>query len=192
MQAKGIQDNFQILNPTSIGGLKSAEFMKINPLGKMPVLVTPEGDNIPESDTLSRYVLEKFGTAFGTFGTDRRAALSELKKQWSIIESEIDTFESRHPELSNKLQTYLCNSEISLADATLFPTAVFCMYMLPQFFGWNETDIFGPRLLKWYYFMTTVPCAAEVKAEIEEPLNGWKANGRFNPIIAEMAGASSA
>jgi len=226
IKAKGIQDKFDICNPNALGGMKSPEYLKlINPLGKIPALITTEGDNIPESDTIARYVLEKYpslpsfipanislkylseklcrihdiyisciqgamykapGTSFSTFGSDRIAALNELKKQLNIIEEELNSYENKHPEIKGRLGPFLCGSEVSLADATLYPTVVFCMFMLPQFFGWSESDFLGPRLSNWFAHMSSVEYASSIRAEIEEPLNGWKTAGRFVPIMAEM------
>eukprot|EP00607_Mallomonas_marina_P007205 CAMPEP_0182416654 /NCGR_PEP_ID=MMETSP1167-20130531/1029_1 /TAXON_ID=2988 /ORGANISM="Mallomonas Sp, Strain CCMP3275" /LENGTH=261 /DNA_ID=CAMNT_0024589633 /DNA_START=124 /DNA_END=909 /DNA_ORIENTATION=+ len=227
LKAKGLESQVEIVSPMTLGGLKSPEFLCINPAGKMPALVTEEGDNIPESDTIARYVMEKYsaqppsfipstislkylsekisrihdiyispiqgamykakGTPFGILGTDRVAGLTELKKQLSIIEKELTSFEEKHPEYKDKLEPFLCGPEISLADATLYPTAVFCMYILPQFFGWKDTDVMGPQLLKWFHHMSSnVQYAKEVKDEIEGGLNAWKSNDRWVPIIEEM------
>ena len=81
----------------------------------------------------------------------------------------------------------LCGDTISLADATLYPTAVFAKYMLPQFFQWKESDVLGPRLTQWYHHLSDhVPVAQRIQAEILAPLEAWKANGRWNPILAEI------
>eukprot|EP01041_Mallomonas_annulata_P014090 gene14090-29976_t len=226
IKAKGIEKDFQVVSPITVGGMKSPDYLRLNPFGKMPVLVSVEGDSIPESDTIARYVLEKYsninpsfipsnisrkilsekicrthdiyisciqgamykapGTPFSIFGTNRSAALNELKNQLNIIENEINKFEITHPELKTTPHTFLCGPEITLADATLYPTVIFCMFMLPQFFGWKETDILGPRLIEWFNFMNTVPFAAEIKEEIEAPLRGWKESNRWAPIIEEM------
>lgn len=182
LKAKGIEDKVEIANPSALGGMKSPEYLKsVNPLGKIPALITSEGDSIPESDTIARYILEKYsesspsfvpskmslkylsekisrihdiyisciqgamykapGTPFSTFGNDRKAALNELKRQLNIIEEELNTFEDKHPDLKGNLGPFLCGPEISLADATLYPTVVFCVFMLPQFFGFFRTSV---------------------------------------------------
>ena len=60
------------------------------------------------------------------------------------------------------------------------------MYMLPQFFNWKNDDILGPRLQVWYKFMMTVPVGKRIYDEMLPPLEKWKSNGRFDPIIEEM------
>ena len=63
--------------------------------------------------------------------------------------------------------------------------------MLPQFFGWSRGDYLGARLSAWYDRMSTESEAAAVKEEMMAPLEGWKANGRFEPIIKEMSTSTS-
>ena len=63
----------------------------------------------------------KPGPPFGIFGT-RKDALKEYSKQLDVIASFID---GQGP--------YLCGEEVSLADATLFPSIVFAAHMFPKF-----------------------------------------------------------
>lgn len=125
------------------------------------------------------------GFIFSTFGSNRPLALAELKRQLEAVEKLLTDFPKTFPDLS--LGSFLCGNEISLADATLYPTMVFCKFMLPQFFGWKDEEILGPKLESWYNFMTTqVPVAMEVCEEMLVPLNSWKESGRFGPIMEEM------
>lgn len=209
----------------TLGGTKSPDFLKLNVHGKVPLLVAEDGLVIAESDTISRYVIERFadhspsfvpkslalkylsesivrthdlyisciqgcmykarGTSFSIHGTNRKAALEELRKQFLGIEQTIQSFDERHP--SARKGDFLCGGDISLADATLFPTMVFCDFMLPQFFNLPHETYMGPILSRWWAFMNEdVDYAKEVRREITEPLTEWKAKGRFEPIIAEM------
>ena len=223
--SKGLDDQVQLVNPSELGGLKSTEFLELNMQGKMPVLVTADGWAIPESDTISRYLIDKFaekapsyvpatreqrtlseqisrthdmyislvqgamykapGTPFSIYGQDRGAALFELKKQFLGIEKTLEKFSKQYPSLRGG--PYLCGQEVSLADVTLFPTAVFAMFMLPEFFKWKVEGFMGKRLMAWYDFMSTKDTVGKrVKEEIEAALVQWKANGRWDPIVADM------
>lgn len=193
--------------------------------GKMPVLVTSDGFTVVESDSIARYLLDKYndkppscipsnlyerslsdqicrvhdiyispiqgcmykapGSIFSTFGTDRKAALAELKRQLLGIEQMLPSLDSHTSQGASR--PFLCGSEISLADATLYPTLIFCEFMLPQFFGWSRGDYMGKRLSAWFDRMGAVPAAKAVREEMMAPLEGWKANGRFDPIVKEMA-----
>jgi hypothetical protein len=55
-------EDIVIRPPSDLGGLKSPEYLALNPQGKMPLLVTSHG-NIPESDTIARYILDRFAPA---------------------------------------------------------------------------------------------------------------------------------
>jgi hypothetical protein len=220
-------DTITIAPPTDLApnGLKSPEYLALNPQGKMPLLVAgSSGWAIPESDTICRYLLDKHpggpsfvpptpeqrslceqivrthdvyltclqgamykapGTPYSVYGQDRMAALSEFRRQLTGIDAAVTAFEARFPHLPRG--PFLCGDTISLADATLYPTAVFAKYMLPQFFQWKESDVLGPRLTQWYHHLSDhVPVAQRIQAEILAPLEAWKANGRWNPILAEI------
>ena len=112
--------------------------------------------NIAESDTVCRYLLSTYsdlgpsfqpenpssneiarfhdmylttiqtclyraGPPFGIFGT-RKDALKEYSKQLYVI---ADLMDDQGP--------YMCGNEVSLADATVFPSVVFASFMFPKF-----------------------------------------------------------
>jgi glutathione S-transferase len=50
-----------ILSPMDIGGMKSKEYLALNPQGKIPLMIADEiGMPIPESDTICRYLISKY------------------------------------------------------------------------------------------------------------------------------------
>ena len=46
--------------PSDIGGLKSEEYLALNPQGKMPLYVNERGMPIPESDTICQYIIDRY------------------------------------------------------------------------------------------------------------------------------------
>jgi glutathione S-transferase len=202
-------DDVEIQSPSVLGGLKSAEYLQRNPQGKMPLLVCPPyeqdgGLNLAESDTIARYLLSKYASLgpsflpdnprsnlmarihdmyittiqgamykaappFGSFGT-RKAALVELQKQLLVLE-----------DLLVDHGLYLCGDDVSLADATIFPTLVFLAHMLPKF----EILPALPTKLGQYYDEVTSqdPDFAKVRGEIMEALQGWETNQRWDGIL---------
>jgi glutathione S-transferase len=155
---KGIPDTeLAIVSPTELGGFKSAEYLAINPQGKVPALKSQvTGMNIAESDSVCRYLLSEYaaygpsfqpdnhlsnmlsrfndvylnsiqmclykpGPPFGSYGT-RKDALKEFSKQLYVI-----------AEMMDPSGSYLCGTDVSLADATIFPTIVFADFMFPKF-----------------------------------------------------------
>ena len=204
---KGLEDKVEVVSPTEIGGLRSDEYLKLNPQAKMPLLVLGGGgecDSIAESDTIARYLLSKYADhgpsfridcpksnylarlhdmylttiqgcmykavgPFGTFGT-RKDALAEYVRQWKILDDMID---------ENSM--YLCGSEVSLADATIFPSAVFAAHMLPKF---GISPALPPKIEAWFQRLRNTDMVfARVYDEIQGALNGWDANGRWDSIL---------
>lgn len=221
----GLENDVKVTSPMEIGGLRSEEFLALNPQGKMPLLVEDDGIVVWEADAICRHLLEKHAASadsmspadlaartssellcrlhdayigpiqgcmykpappFGRFGT-RRAALQELRAQLATAES-----------LCTDGGPYLCGSTLSLADATLFPTLVFVVHMLPKF---DESLIaaddavasaprdaaagaLGPRLLAYWTHMTKVdPIGMRVHAEIMGGLSAWDAKERWGNIL---------
>ncbi len=165
-------EEVSITSPMELGGLKSPEYLALNPQGKMPLLSIKDGMSIPESDTICRYLISAYADSgpdflpndpksnliarihdmyittiqgamykasppFGMYGT-RLDALNELQRQLKIIDDLID---------ENKDGIYLCGSDVSLADATVFPTTIFVDTMLPKFGIENGIP---SKLAKWF------------------------------------------
>jgi len=53
-------DEVALVTPHQLGGLKSAEYLRLNPHGLMPLLTLATGESLPESDTIARYLCAKF------------------------------------------------------------------------------------------------------------------------------------
>ena len=47
--ASGLEDVCEVKKPADYGGLKSEDFLKINPMGKMPALISSDGTTVFES-----------------------------------------------------------------------------------------------------------------------------------------------
>lgn len=203
--------------PTALGGLRSDEYLRRNPQGKMPLLCCGGDDdggataatggelNIAESDTIARYLLSEHADCgpsfqpdnprsnliarlhdmylttiqgclykpappFGIYGT-RKDAIAEFVKQLRIIDDLVVD--------SNGV--YLCGEQVSLADATLFPTIVFAAYMLPKF---GVEPALPPKLSRWYEQVATQDADfARVQEEILGGLRGWEERNRWDPLL---------
>jgi diadenosine tetraphosphate (Ap4A) HIT family hydrolase/glutathione S-transferase len=204
-----------IVSPLDLGGLKSEAYLKINPLGKMPALVCQKAGettnfNLPESDTICRYLMSTYAHTgpsfqpdnvksnliarlhdmylttiqgcmykatgnFGMYGT-RKEALAEYCKQLQVIEDLIDDNGN-----SDTGGMYLCGPDVSLADATLFPSCVFAAHMLPKF-GINPA--LPPKLTKWFDAVKDQDQAfARVYTEISAGLAKWEEANRWDGIL---------
>ena len=223
---RGLESKVEVTSPMDLGGLKSDEFLALNPQGKMPLLVD-DGLAVYESDAICRHLLEKHASEPGPslwpselsarttsemicrlhdnyisplqgcmyraaetapWGNhaNRGDAIRALVKQLAAVE-----------KLASAEGPYLTGSEFSLADATLFPTLVFVVDMLPMF---DEAIVrpadappsapldaafgaLGPKLLAYWAHMTTKDAEAmRVAAEIRGGLAGWFEKNRWDSI----------
>lgn len=69
---KGLEDKVKLVSPMEIGGLRSEEYLKLNPQAKMPALGLNEDvySSIAESDTIARYLLSKYADQGPSFQID--------------------------------------------------------------------------------------------------------------------------
>ena len=166
-----------VVSPMELGGFKSEGYLAINPQGKVPSLkVQATGQSIAESDTVCRYLLStyshlgpsfqpdnplsneiarfhdmylttiqaclyKAGPPFGTFGT-RKDALQEYSRQLYLVS-----------KLMDDTGPYMCGNEVSLADATVFPSIVFATVMFPKFEFGAERQPIPKNIEDWFQRM---------------------------------------
>ena len=167
---RGLEDKVKIVSPMELGGLRSAEYMALNPQAKMPLLTDGDGCAVWESDAICRHLLDKHafeGNGPSCYPTDLAARTSAevITRHHDAYLGPIQgclykpippfgRFTSRTAalrELVTQLGVlealahsegpYLAGREFSLADATVFPTMVFITHMLPKF---EETLISQP------------------------------------------------
>lgn len=198
-----------IASPMDIGGLKSDEFLALNPQGKMPTMSCSEtGFSIPESDTICRYLMSTYAEQgpsfqpddcksnllcrihdmylttiqgvlykpqppFGIYGT-RKEALEEFRRQLNVID-----------DLLDEGSAYLCGSEISLADATLFPTMVFAKHMFPKF---GYADALPAKIDAWFESVQkNDPVFKKVFDEVSNIFLGLHFAVSNNPFVADFS-----
>lgn len=199
-----------VVTPMSLGGFRSEGYLAVNPQGKVPSLkCQTTGQNIAESDTVCRYLLSTYsdlgpsfqpenpssneiarfhdmylttiqtclyraGPPFGIFGT-RKDALKEYSKQLYVI---ADLMDDQGP--------YMCGNEVSLADATVFPSVVFASFMFPKFEfqdGDSQRQPIPKKIEAWFQRMIDTDSAFQkVYNEISGGLAKWDANGRWDTI----------
>jgi len=203
----------EILSPAEVGGLKSSDYLNLNPAGLMPSLTIQKADNpyginaIAESDTIARYLISEYSDApsflpdhpksnqiarwhdmyltpiqgclykpssrlpFGNYA-DRKSAIAAYRKNLEVIEGFVGDLTG----------LYLCGDDISLADATLFPSLVFATFMLPKF---DHAQPALPLTLTQYYnnLMAKDEVFSKVHDEIMSVLvDSWDAKNRWDDI----------
>ena len=218
MYWKQIDKEFEFKNPSAIGGLKSEEYLKMHPQGKMPLLVTKDGRAIPESEVISQYLLDAYEDKKPSLRceTVEQKTACNLLTRWhdiymvpiqgcmyrgpmaadvraaqiSDIDRYLDIMEKTTQEFEGP---YLCGAEPCTADAALFPTFVFMTHLLPKYFGWENVFDGRPSLERWYKFMVTEDeSAKKVKMEVMGGLIAWDESDRYekNGLIANVANDS--
>lgn len=201
-----------VVPPTELGGLRSDEYLALNPQGKMPLLV--DGPSVVyETDAICRHLLDKFhgkGASLMPPTLAGRTASEVLCRVHDAYLGPIQgclykpappfgRFGTRTEalrELAEQLRVvegladaegpYLCGAEFSLADATLFPTMLFVTHMLPKFDDAASSlgHFLGPRLQAWWAHMSTQDAEAmKVAEEIRGGFTGWEERGRWDTIM---------
>ena len=175
----------------------------------MPLLVLPCGTPIPESDTISRFLLDEFKLEGPSFdpGSPMLRAKSDLAARLldvyvtpnqgclykempaeerarglKEIAFQLDAIEA---VLSDEPGARVCGSARSLSDSALFPTLCFLVDLLPAVYGWTLGDVFKnrPKLRAHWLEMSESDAAGKrVVAEMREGLKGWMDGGRFENL----------
>jgi len=171
-----------------------------------------EGIALPESDTIARYLDARFAESPRLLPADPLAAakcnrvcrlhdvyigaiqgcmyrqpLADLNP-FGRFSSRAEALDSIVEQLANLEEyadeegPYLCGDAPTLADCTVFPTAVFWMLSLPKF-DFAVEDFMGPRLSRWWRHMReTDEVGQRVYAEVNGALAGWESKGRWDSI----------
>ena len=153
--AKGIK----LDNTPPPGGLKSAEYLKINPLGKLPALVL-DGEALPESEVICEYLedahpsptlrpvdpqvrakvrlLSRLGDlAIAPQLTRLFAQMNPKTRDAAVVDQAFKDMDTALTQIAHFLEgpDYAVGNRLSLADCTLAPLLFFVDGMLPQAFG---------------------------------------------------------
>lgn len=185
------KDNYHTkdtLNPTSLTAISESDTICRYFLSHYAHHSPSFLPNDPKSNFLSRlhdmYItplqgcLYKHRPPFSSF-SDRKDALNELMKQLKVLDTIIDLYT---PEDG----IYLCGKEVSLADATIFPTLIFVKTMLPNFEGYDKdtSTILCNNLHNWYNTVLSQDTHFQkIHKEITTALNSWKDHGRWDTIL---------
>jgi glutathione S-transferase len=192
--------NIEVLAPP--GGLKSAEYLKINPLGKIPTL-DADGTVIPESEIINEYLEEKFATPAllpkspearakvrvltrfndlyfdpplrGLFGQLNPKSRDEkiVNERLTELQTRLDQLESMLAEPGN----FAAGPNFTLADCALAPTTFFVTNVLPGF-GAQAPLEHRPRLAAWWSRVQERPSVKKALGEMAEAMKAVTGGGR--------------
>lgn len=154
-------------------GLKSPDFLAINPIGKIPVLKLEDGSHLPESNVILEYLEDKFPTPslrpaspeacarmrllmqIGDLYVFR--ALGSLFRQMNPEKRDADTVEQGFADLAKALANlehnlgdkgFAVGEDYSLADCSLVPVLFFVAVMEKSF---ARKGTFGSGKLAAYW-----------------------------------------
>ena len=77
---KGLENEIDMKTPGDYGGLNGSEYRRLNPQGKIPVLLLPDGTSFYESRVISSYIADRFSHVEPTLQapTPEKRALANL------------------------------------------------------------------------------------------------------------------
>lgn len=141
------------------GGLKSAEYLKINPLGKLPVLIL-DGEALPESETICEYLedahpsptlrpvdpqsrakvrlLSRMGDLYIAPQLTKLFPMMNPKaRDAAVVDQAFKDLETAASQIGHFLEgpDYAVGNRLSLADCTLAPLLFFVEVLLAPTFG---------------------------------------------------------
>ena len=175
------------------GGSHSPEYLKINPLGKIPTL-DADGLVIPESETINEYLEDKFPekpllpkspegrakvrtfTRFHDLYLEPplRALFGHMNpksRDEKVVNEKLTEVNKRLDELEKMLgeSGFAAGAEFTLADCALAPTMFFVTNLLPMF-GAKPPSEGRPKLASWWSHVQTRPSVKKGIGEMAEAL----------------------
>ena len=191
------------LVPIPGNDLKSAEYLKIYPMGKTPCLEV-NGQIIGESEVINEYLEEKFPATpllpKDSEGRARSRSISRFhdlylepplralfpqasakEKDTKLIGEKLAEIATRLNQLEGMLSSgpYALGAAFTLADCALMPTMFFLNLMLPLLGGPSPTDGHA-KLAAWWGKMQERPAVQKILGEQQKALMEFQQTGRPN------------
>ncbi len=179
----------------------SAEYLKINPLGKVPTL-DADGTIIPESEVINEYLEEKYPTpALMPKSPEARAKVRTLSRfhdlylepplralfgqlnpktrDQKLVDEKLGDISNRLDQLDRMLPEsgFANGADFTLADCAIAPTMFFITNMGPAF-GAKPPFEGRPRLGAWWKHVQTRPSVQKGLGEMGEALAAMQRGGK--------------
>lgn len=90
---KGLDNEFDIVSPSQLGGLGSEQYVALNPQNKMPLLLLPNGQSLPESEVGHHKIMHETGWPFTQLvrALDSAASTSRQSCKYRLARVKIQT-----------------------------------------------------------------------------------------------------
>jgi glutathione S-transferase len=184
------------------GDLKSAEYLKLNPLGKIPSLDTGNGV-IAESETINEFLEDKFPEPAllpkDAEGRARARTISRfhdlyleppmraLFPQLAVAEKDTKLIGEKLADIATRLDQleamigapYATGSQFTLGDAALVPTFFFLNALLPLFGAKGPLDG-HPKIAAWWAEVQKKESVQKVLAEQGEAMAKYQKTGQIS------------
>lgn len=179
--------------PPPGGDLHSPEYLKVNPLGKIPALDT-DGMVIPESEIINEYLEDRFPerpllpnspegraqvrifTRFHDLYLEPplRALFYQMNpntRDEKVVNEKLTETNKRLDELEKMLgeSGFATGSEFTLADCAIAPTMFFIVNLLPMF-GAKPPLEGRPKIAAWWNHVQTRPSVKKAMGEMQQAL----------------------
>ena len=172
LYAKGlVPDRVEIVSPSELGGIKSEEYMALQPKGQMPLLVTESGLPIWESEVILGYVLDKYdgeGPSF-TLDTAEERALSTLSTKVfdTFIQPVQGCMYRKSPSAEQRA------AELKVIDENLHILESLCSADGPYFVGGRpcKVRLFFPSFRSEIAFLTDLSLFRRQQKDRHEPVS---------------------
>ena len=180
---------------------KSEEYLKINPLGKVPAF-DADGLYIAESETINEYLEDKFPTpalmpkspegrarvrAFTRFHDlylepPLRALFGQMNpktRDEKVVNEKLTELNGRLDQLEKMLADsgFATGPDFTLADCAIAPTMFFAVNLLGMF-GAKPPLEGRPKVAAWWAHVQTRPSVKKVLGEMGEALAAMNRGGR--------------
>jgi glutathione S-transferase len=178
-------------------GLKGAEFLRINPMGRIPVMILEDQTVIPESETILDYLEDTYPQPPLLLANPIRNAMMRtvirvldsyvspaLIRLFSHLDPQDRIVTLANAECQKLLEgigyldhyvddaSYAVDGCLTLADCCLLPTLWLCNVIAPQF-GITEPLTSAPRLEGYLKKARDVPLLAHVHNELAEAYKSY-------------------
>lgn len=188
----------EIVEP-QFGAIKSPEYLALNPMGKVPVLVLDEGATIPESDTIVEYLEDAFpDPALRPQGAEAAARVRLISRVAEIYvkapvfalfpmlqakERDPEALEAGLKKLDDGIGylerfmpdgPYAAGERFTTADCEVTPVTFFLNVVLS---GLDRLELMAghPRLSRYVTSAKKDPVLAKVLGEMAEGLKAFRA-----------------
>src|SRR5215469_14470142 len=180
---------------------KSEEYLKINPLGKVPAF-DADGLMIPESETINEYLEDKFPTpALMPKSPEGRAKVRSFTRfhdlylepplralfghmnpktrDEKVVNDKLTELNTRLDQVEKMLADsgFATGADFTLADCALAPTMFFAVNMLGMF-GAKPPLESRPKLAAWWTHVQTRPSVKKALGEMGEALAAMNRGSR--------------